>query len=158
MYVSLKTTLNVLIPGYFTSYHISVDSIQDAGKYTQSISICSVIAIASILSEIGDKEVTLFEIQEKNESARNVALCVVTACIYFEARRALQILHYYFFLIYIMNNSSKMNVLCRFFWRGYSFYLHCNFVIHVFDLLRCLYQVYMRNTGFCVHVGNHIHA
>ncbi|KAL2306302.1 hypothetical protein Nmel_004218 [Mimus melanotis] len=32
MYVSLKTTLNVLIPGYFTSYHISVDSIQDAGS------------------------------------------------------------------------------------------------------------------------------
>ncbi|KAJ7411036.1 hypothetical protein WISP_104725 [Willisornis vidua] len=30
MYVSLKTILNVPIPGYFTSYHISVDSIQDA--------------------------------------------------------------------------------------------------------------------------------
>jgi len=36
MYVSLRTTLNVPIPGYFTSYHISVDSIQDAGKYMQS--------------------------------------------------------------------------------------------------------------------------
>lgn len=90
MYVSLKTTLNVLIPGYFTSYHISVDSIQGAGKYMQGISICSAIAIANILSAIGNKEVTLFEVQEKNESARNLALYVVSACIYFEVMRALQ--------------------------------------------------------------------
>lgn len=88
MYVSLKTTLNVLIPGYFTSYHISVDSIQDAGKYMQGISICSAIAIANILSAIGNKEVTLFEVQEKNESARNLVLYVVSACIYFEIMRA----------------------------------------------------------------------
>lgn len=33
MYVFLKIILSVPIPGYFTSYHISVDSIQDAGKY-----------------------------------------------------------------------------------------------------------------------------
>lgn len=90
MYVSLKTTLNVPIPGYFTSYHISVDSIQDAGKYMQGVSICSAIAIANILSETGNKEVTLFEVQERNVSTRNVALYVVTACIYFEVRRALQ--------------------------------------------------------------------
>lgn len=56
MYVSLKTTLNVPIPGYFTSYHISVDSIQDAGKYIQGIPICSAIAIADNLSETGNKE------------------------------------------------------------------------------------------------------
>ena len=59
MYVSLKTTLNVPIPGYFTSYHISVDSIQDAGKYIQGIPICSPIAIANILSETGNKEATV---------------------------------------------------------------------------------------------------
>lgn len=90
MYVSLKTTLNVPIPGYFTSYHISVDSIQDAGKYMQSIPICSKTAIANILSEAGNREGTLFEVQEKNESTRNVPLYVVTACIYFEKRRSLQ--------------------------------------------------------------------
>lgn len=55
-YVSLKTTLNVPIPGYFTSYHISVDSIQDAGKYIQGIPICSELAIVNILSEMGNKE------------------------------------------------------------------------------------------------------
>lgn len=90
MYVSLKTTLNVLIPGYFTSYHISVDSIQDAGKYMQGISICSAIAIANILSEVRNKEVTLLEVQGKNECTRNEQLHVVTACLYFEVRRALQ--------------------------------------------------------------------
>lgn len=59
MYVSLKTTLNVPIPGYFTSYHISVDSIQDAGKYIQGILLCSDIAIANVLSEAGNKEATV---------------------------------------------------------------------------------------------------
>lgn len=59
MYVFLKTTLNVPIPGYFTSYHISVDSIQDAGKYIQGIPLCSDIAIASVLSEAGNKEATV---------------------------------------------------------------------------------------------------
>ncbi|KAL8186096.1 UNVERIFIED_CONTAM: hypothetical protein K2H54_063165 [Gekko kuhli] len=32
MYVFLRTTLNVPIPGYFILFHISVDSIQDAGS------------------------------------------------------------------------------------------------------------------------------
>lgn len=59
MYVSLKTTLNVPIPGYFTSYHISVDSIQDAGKYIQGILLCSDTAIANVLSEAGNKEATV---------------------------------------------------------------------------------------------------
>lgn len=82
MYVSLKTTLNVPIPGYFTSYRISVDSIQDAGKYMQGISICSAIAIANILSETGNKEVTLFEVQERNVSTRKVALTVCGNCMH----------------------------------------------------------------------------